>query len=224
MIASVVIPAWGEENLLVDCLSALERNTEAIETIVVDNGMGWDIHADQVIRNTENQGYAKACNAGAALAKSNTLIMLNMDTEVQPGWLPPLLAALDDSGVAMSGPRIIRPDGSLQTSGGIRTWHGNGSAGGEELKTEGPSCDTDGVTGACMCIRKDVWDAHGGFCEAYWCAYEDVDFCLTIAEAGWRARYVAESTIVHHEGASGAARWVGAGAAVALMNQRWGNR
>ena len=66
MIASVVIPAWGEENLLVDCLSALERNTEAIETIVVDNGMGWDIQADQIIRNVENQGYAKACNAGAA--------------------------------------------------------------------------------------------------------------------------------------------------------------
>ncbi len=222
-IASVVVPAFGEEQLLKNCLSALANHTDDIEVIVVDNGMHWNIAADVVIHNSENLGYAKACNQGAAIAKSDILVMLNMDTEVQPGWLPPLLAAFDDSSVGMCGPKLIRPSGAIQTTG-IRTWHGNGNAGGEELSDDAPSRYVDGVTGACMVIRRGVWDAHNGMHEGYWCAYEDVDLCLTVTEAGWRAKYVAESTVVHHEGASGAARWVGASAAVALMNQRWGNR
>ena len=124
----------------------------------------------------------------------------------------------------MCGPRIIRPDGSLQTCG-IRTWHGNGSAGGEEIRQETPSRDVDGVTGACMLIRKDVFNALGKFDSLYKNGYEDVSLCLATREAGWRIRFVAESTIVHHESAAGGSeRWANCHANVALMNQQWGNR
>ena len=89
-------------------------------------------------------------------AKGDILVLLNYDAEVQPGWLLPLVQALSDSTVAMAGPRIHHPDGSLQTSG-ISTFHGGGSAGGQELKDDGPSRDVDGVTGACMAVRKDAY-------------------------------------------------------------------
>ena len=223
VLASVIIPAFGEENLLTKCLASLEANTDGIETIVIDNGMGWDIQADQVIRNPENLCYAVACNQGAAAANADTLIMLNMDTEVQSDWLPPLLAALDDSAVAMAGPRIHHPDGSLQTSG-ISTFHGNGTAGGQELKDDGPTRDVDGVTGACMAVKRDVYLSLGGMCESYWAGNEDVDLCLTVRDAGFRIRYVSESHIQHVEGASGQSRWVRVHENVALLNQRWGNR
>ncbi len=226
--ASVVIPVFGAEDLLTNCLRAIWTTTDTsqgnLEIVLVDNGTGYEMFADTVIRNPENLGYAVACNQGAKAATADILVMLNVDTEVQPGWLPPLLAAFDDPEVAMAGPRIIHPDGSLQTASGIRTWHGGGGAGGEEMKIDGPSCDADGVTGACMVVRKNVYDILGGMCELYWAGNEDVDLCLTVREAGHRIRYVAESCITHIEGASGAARWVRVHENVALLNQRWGSR
>ena len=225
---SVIIPCFGEESLLHKCLEALEANTEAsegnLETLLVMNGVDWDAKADAVIHNPTNKGFAVANNQASNIAHGEILCLLNMDTEVQPGWLPPLLAAFDDPEVAMCGPRIIHPDGSLQTASGIRTWHGGGSAGGEELKIDGPTCDADGVTAACMLIRNDVYCRFGGLCDQYKNGYEDVDLCLTVREAGLRVRFIAESTIIHHESASGPERWAHSGANVALMNQRWGNR
>lgn len=223
-VASIIIPAFGDPALLLQCLAALDHHTDGIEVIVVDNGMGWDIDADVVIRNPENLCYAVACNQGAAVARSDILAMVNMDVTVHSGWLPPLIAAFDDPEIAMAGPRIVHPDGSLQTASGIRTWHGNGSAGGEELKIDGPSCDADGVTGACMIVRKDVYQKLGGMHEAFWAGNDDVDLCLTLRGAGHRIRYVAESTVTHIEGASGAARWVRVHENVALLNQRWAHR
>ena len=226
---SIIIPVFGDEKYLMACLNALESNLgtpggNLAEVICVDNATGYDIKVDAVIHNSTNLGFAKACNEGANVAHGQYLFFLNVDTEVQPGWLEPLVAAMSDEAVAMCGPRIVHPDGSLQTASGIRTWHGDGCAGGEELKIDGPSCDADGVTGAAMMIRRDVFWAAGGFCDLYDLGYEDVDLCLTVREMGWRVRFVAESTIVHHESATGPERWRSAHANVALMNQRWGNR
>jgi GT2 family glycosyltransferase len=223
-VASVIIPAFGERSLLDKCLDALQCHTTDIEVIVIDNGMDWqDIKAVAVVHNPENKCYAVACNQGSTLAHSDILVMLNMDTEVQPDWLSPLLAPFDDPEIAMTGPRIVHPDLSLQTSG-IITWHGNGSAGGQEIKEDLPTRDVDGVTGACMVVRKSVYDAVGGMYSGYWAGNEDVDLCLTIREAGYRIRYCAQSQVTHIEGASGAARWVRVHENVALLNQRWGNR
>ena len=220
----MVIPVWGGAEILDACLRALDANLEGSQVILVDNSTGHDMTADIVIRNATNDGFAKACNAGANAASGDLLCFLNVDAEVQPGWLAPLVAAFDEPGVAMAGPRIVHPNGTLQTASGIRTWHGGGSAGGEELKIDGPSCDADGVTGACMVIRKDVFNAAGQFCEFYDLGYEDVDLCLTVREMGWRVRYVAESTITHRESGTGPERWRSCHANVALMQQRWGNR
>ena len=233
MIVSIVIPVFGAVELRDPCFQAIRATvgasdgnllTPLVETIAVDNGTGYDLpDADVIIRNPENLGYAVACNQGANAAKGDILVLLNYDAEVQPGWLLPLVQALSDSTVAMAGPRIHHPDGSLQTSG-ISTFHGGGSAGGQELKDDGPSRDVDGVTGACMAVRKDAYLAAGGMHEGYWAGNEDVDLCLTIREAGFRIRYVQESSVQHIEGASGQSRWVRVHENVALLNQRWGNR
>ena len=229
MTVSIVIPVFGPEHFLTACLKALADNTEGdYETVVVDNGTGYDLaltpEPRAIVRNAENLGFAVASNQGASCSKGEFLVMLNVDTEVQPGWLPPLLAAFNDPIVAMAGPRIILPDGSLQTSG-IRTWHGAGSAGGEELKDDAPSRDVDGVTGACMVIRHSVFDALGRFDTRFVNGYEDVSMCLSVREAGHRIRYVSESLVVHHESAAGGEdRWKHVDQNIQTMNEIWGNR
>lgn len=220
---SIVIPVFGDQKYLIACLDALERNTENVEVVLVDNGTGYPMDADVVIRNEENRGFGVASNQGADVASGNLLVFLNVDTEVQPDWLPPLVAAFDEDGIAIAGPRIIHPDGSLQTSG-VRLWHGNGSAGGEEMKGESASRYVDGVTGACMLVRHKVFDELGQFDTDFVNGYEDSALCMSANEAGYRARYVAESTIIHHEHGSGPERWTHAHQNVATMNAKWGNR
>lgn len=223
-ICSIIVPVYGDESFLAACVAAIQANTPKLyELILVDNATGYEMDADCVIRNESNKGFAIASNQGATAATGDILVMLNVDTEVQPGWLENLLTAFDEPDVAMAGPKIIHPDGSLQTSG-IRTWHGGGSAGGEEIKQDLPTRDVDGVTGACLAIRRSVFHELGGFDAEFLNGYEDVALCLSLREAGYRVRYVRESLIKHHESATSPERWTHAHENVALMNQRWGAR
>lgn len=220
---SIVIPAFGPPHFIDACLNSLASDGWQHEVIVVDNGVGYDLPDWVVaIRNEQNEGFAPACNAGGRAASGSLLCFLNCDAVVTPGWLDPLVAAFDDRQVVMAGPKIIHPDGSVQTTG-IRTWHGNGSAGGEERKDDHPTEDVDGVTGACVVLRKAIWHQYP-FDEEFRNGYEDVAMCLAIREVGWRIRYVAESTVIHHESVTGPERWQWAGANVELMNKKWGNR
>ena len=197
------------------------------EIALVDNGTGHYIEDRPeriIIRNSKNTGFARASNAGAAATSAPILVMLNVDAKPQQGWIEPLLDVFDDPNVAMAGPKLIYPDGRTQCAG-IRTWHGGGNAGGENRHDDHASnSDEDGVTGACMAIRRSVFDALGGFDTAYWNGYEDVDLCLAVKEAGHRIAYVAESIVVHHESVSGSERWRAAHQNVALMNEKWGTR
>ena len=196
--------------------------------VLVDNTNNYDIktthNLEAVYRNPENLGFARGCNQGAKGLKSDILLFLNNDTIGTMDWLSNLLTAFDDNDVVMCGPRIVHPDGTLQTSGGIRTWHGHGSAGGEELKEDGPTRDVDGVTGACMAIRRGTFERFYGFDEKFRNGWEDVDLCLQVREAGLRIRYVSESQIVHHESASGPARWQFVHENIAYMQTKWGKR
>jgi len=208
-------------------LAAVEANTDGdYELILVDNGTGYEVDDPHVtvLRNEENQGFARGSNMGALAARGNIVVMLNVDTEPQPGWIVPLLLAFEDPQVAVAGPRLIYPDGRLQCAG-IRTWHGGGNAGGENRRDEHPSnSDEDGVTGACLAVRTAVFSELGGFDEQYWNGYEDVDLCLRVKEAGHKIAYVAESVVVHHESATGPERWSRTHDNVARMNACWGDR
>lgn len=223
---SIVIPIWGDPKYTDSCLTSLVRTASDYELILVDNTNGYDVKTPNglhaIFRNPENLGFAKGCNQGAAAATGEVLCFLNCDTEGTFDWLVTLLEAFDDPNVAMAGPRIEHFDGTLQTAG-IRTWHGNGSAGGEEIKDELPTRDVDGVTGACMAIRRDVFKSLGGFDEAFVNGYEDVALCLSVREAGHRIRYVNKSVIKHWESVS-PGRWTHALQNVATMNTKWGNR
>ena len=225
MTCSIVVPIWGPPELTDACLESLSWSCSDAAVILVDNtGVYQPQHAPAMIfRNKENEGFAKACNRGAKAANTDITVFFNCDATGTFDWLSDLLETFNDPAVMMAGPKIVHPAGDLQTSG-IRTWHGLGSAGGEEIKQDLPTRDVDGVTGACMAVRTDVFLGFGGFDEGFCNGYEDVDMCLQFREAAYRIRYVAESTVIHHESGTGPERWDHVYENIALMNTKWGAR
>ncbi|RIK58197.1 MAG: hypothetical protein DCC57_00915 [Chloroflexi bacterium] len=220
--ASVIIPAWNGADDLPACLDALLAQTGVdFEVIVVDNASA-DGSADQVaaryghdrrvrlLRQTANLGFGGGCNTGLAQARGDVLVLLNQDTEVRPGWLAALVDALyADPAVGIAGSKALYPDGTIQHAGGRIDAQGNGSHLGYRQPDQGQfdrPAGVDYVTGASLALRRDLYEAIGGFDEGFGRAYcEDVDLCLRARAAGRRVVYAPRSVLVHKEESRAAA-------------------
>ncbi len=227
---SVVIVTYHVPSLLRRCLDALRRADApfGLETIVVDagtDGNGADLRRTDpgviVIEAPENPGFGAACNLGARRATGQRILFLNPDTEVPPDGLVLAVAALDaDPGVGIVGPKLVRADGSLDLSArrsfptpANALYHflrlpklvpGNRRFGAYNLTYINPDVegDVDAVAGSFMLVRREALDAAGLFDETYWMYGEDLDLCLRVREAGWRARYVPSVVVAHLKGQS----------------------
>lgn len=221
MTVSVVIPHYGPESLLRGCLAALWANTDPeIEVVVVDNGTGIAIDADTVVRNEDNVGFAAACNQGAAIAASDTIVFLNNDCQVHAGWLEPLINRMDQ-GCGVVGSMLFYPDGRIQHAG-IRLFRNDrGELTAENRRQHHDPGPVEAVTGACLAVRRDLFLRLGGFDESYMNGYEDVDFCLTAREAGTQVFYEPASTVTHLESASGPARWTHVKQNIQRLQDKW---
>jgi GT2 family glycosyltransferase len=225
---SIVVPIWGDPALTDECLAAIHANTVGNYTVIlVDNTGRYEVktlgHLGAIFRQHENIGCARAKILGGSAARSDVVVFLDCDTAPHEGWLEPLLAAFDDPRVAMAGPTLVYPSGEIQCAC-IRTWHGNGSAGGENRKDwHASNSDEDGCTGACMAIRRSVL-LQCPIDPQFANTYDDVDLDLQVKEAGWKIAYVAESVVTHHESATGPERWASVSEIVARMNAKWCHR
>ncbi|WP_217915156.1 glycosyltransferase family 2 protein [Miltoncostaea marina] len=232
--ASVVIPVYERADLLAPCLDALvAAGLEGVELVLVDNASSdpamapllraWEDDA-RVVRNPANLGFARACNQGAELAAAPVVVFLNADTEVRPGWLEPLLDAVEDPSVGVAGSRLLYPDGRVQHAGmalmpgGVPVHLHRGVPGDHPVAAR--SRDLLMVTAACWAMRRDVVAAAGGFDADYVNGFEDVDLCLRLARRGLRARYRGDSVVVHHESQS-PGRADGETANARLFRRRW---
>ena len=184
--------------------------------IVVDNGsdeptrqMLSSVTGLRLIRNETNVGFVGACNQGAAAARGEFVLFLNNDTIVLPGWLDALLRTFDrDPLVGAVGAMLVYPDGSLQEAGGIIWSDGHGWNYGRNedpnLGAFGYVRDVDYCSGACLAVRRSVFERLGGFDTRYAPAYyEDVDLAFRLRENGYRVLYQPAAKIVHFEGSTG---------------------
>ena len=233
------MPCLNNVGLTLQCLQSL-RNTLAgtCEVILVDNGSTdatTELRSDprkgvRVIRNERNLGFARACNQGARAAGGRHLIFLNNDTVATERWLEEILAPLEEPDVAIVGARLLFADGTIQHAGvnvglgrkdGLaQGFHAHYRLPGDHLPALRPA-DVAAVTGAAMAVRREAWEAVGGFHEGYWNGNEDVDLCLAVLQSGWRIRYQPTSVLYHYESMSGPDRWSGCAHNVALFNERW---
>lgn len=157
-----------------------------------------------------NYGYASACNAGAAEARAPVLLLLNSDVvPTNRGWLQPLLGALlRQPRLAAAGPKLLFEDGSLQhaglffEAGSGGQWFNNHYYKGYPRHYP-PAQEgrlVPAITGAAICVRREAFEAVGGFCTDYIVGdYEDSDLCLKLRAAGGDIAYVPESELYHFE-------------------------
>ena len=215
---SIIIPVYNQWEFTSTCLLSLKQHTpEDIEVIVVDNAstdrtrdeldaLGAQLWADafQSFHCDTNEGFARACNIGAQMASSDTLFFLNNDTELTPGWLPPLLDALhSDQTLGAVGPLLLYPGSNLIQHLGIAFLPETQV---EHLYEYFPATHPlatrqrypKAVTAAAICMTRETFMQAGGFFEGYRNGCEDIDLCLTLGSQGRRFRCVPESVVFHH--------------------------
>lgn len=172
----------------------------------------------KIIYSPENQGFGTSCNIGAMNSTGDYLIFLNADTQVTPGWIRPLIRQLkkDEVGIVgnmqlknVNGKDIIDSAGSEWNWSGSSFMHiGRDVYNGTRLNSPFSlyNCPKDifetqereMVTGACLAIRKSLFQEIGGFNPNYRIAYwEDSEICMTVREMGYKVIYQPNSRIYH---------------------------
>ncbi len=214
-VCSIVIPVWNKVDLTRQCLEALGPATEDVpfEVIIVDNGstdgtsqllnsLGGDV---RIITNQTNLGFAKACNQGAAAATGEYLVFLNNDTIPLKGWLSALVEEVRQRpDIAIVGSKLLYRDRTVQHAGvavdrlSMTPYHiYRGFP--DDHPAVNKRRELNAVTGACLLIRKDVFEEVQGFDEAYVNGFEDVDLCFKVREKGRRIVYQPRSVLYHLE-------------------------
>jgi len=163
----------------------------------------------RVLLNDRNLGFGGATNQGAAIARGRTLALLNNDLVLTPGWLPPMLGALDSLGsrAGLVGNVQVNPDTLRVDHAGI---YFNRKCKPEHDRREPslaalvlrPVRRVAAVTGACVLVRADAWRRFGGFDETYFNGCEDVDLCLRMLAAGLVNAVALRSRVLHRVSAS----------------------
>jgi hypothetical protein len=225
---SIIIVNWNSSDYVKKCLQSIYRLTEGLqfEVIVVDSAsydgcgemLAQEFPGVLFVQSPENVGFAKSNNLGARRAKGRDLLLLNPDTELRENSLRILadrLGSLSKAGAV--GCRLANADGSLQTScvqafptvlnqfldselfrGLFPRWSIWGTA---PLHSSEP-LPAEAVSGACIMVKREVFDRVGGFSSHYFMYGEDLDLCFKIRRAGYGVYHVPETTIVHFGGGS----------------------
>ena len=222
---SVIIVNYGSWPYTLLCLDSLYGTGYGdFEVIVVDNG--WQVvpeipHPVRLIRNSENLGFAKACNQGIAASNGEYLVLINPDTLVEENFFESLEKLFDEyPSAGVIGPRIVDGERNLQLSARKELSFISGLLGRTSLLTRlfpknplvkrlfpaaaeltGPT-EVDWISGACMAIRRITLEEIGPMDERFFMYFEDADLCRRAREAGWLVYYLPQIEVLHHTGAS----------------------
>jgi GT2 family glycosyltransferase/2-polyprenyl-3-methyl-5-hydroxy-6-metoxy-1,4-benzoquinol methylase/glycosyltransferase involved in cell wall biosynthesis/archaellum component FlaC len=214
---SVIIPVFNQWAYTYRCVKSIQQTLAgmACEVILADDGStdatqraGEIVVGVRVVRGAKNRGFLRNCNWAAGHARGSYLYFLNNDTELQLGAIHALVSLLDsDPTIGMVGSKLVYPDGRLQEAGGIIWADGSGWNFGRGQNPGLPAFnyvkEVDYVSGASFMIRKELWNAIGGFDERYEPAYcEDSDLAFEVRKRGFKVVYQPQSVVIHFEGAS----------------------
>ena len=219
---SVIVPFRDQAALTARCLESLaaEPGHEDLDVVLVDNGsvepetrallgrLGAQV---RVLDYDGPFNWSVINNLAARSCDSELLLFMNNDVETRrPGWLRALLELALRPDVGVVGARLVFPDGVVQHAGVVLGQHGIAGhvfmglpAGGiGYFAWDRVVRPYSAVTGACMMTRRSVFEETGGFDEELQVAFNDVDFCMRVADSGLQVLYTPHAELVHHESVS----------------------
>ena len=223
---SVVIVTYASRNEISDCLDSILKQPVPVEILVVDNASPDDtvqIVSDYTARfgnihaivNSENIGLAAGNNSALGKCRGDYVLILNPDTLLQSSTLTNLVAFLDSNpDVGVVGPKNVYTDGKPHSSF-HRRWGALHILLWRVLPYRVPRWLYDRfssyqredklfVSGACLMIRRNLFEAIGGYDREYFLTVEDAcDLCIRAKQTGCRVVFVPEAEVVHHGGRSG---------------------
>jgi GT2 family glycosyltransferase len=248
---SIIVPSAARSRHVTRCLMQVLRKTEYPNyelLIVVSQAKPLDAEQHRILAPLLATGrarvclleatrfnYARANNHGVSAADGEVVCLLNDDVApIEGNWLSSMVGHLHDNCVGAVGAKLVYPDGTLQHGGVII-----GLAGLAEHVNRFLPADDSGyahravldqdlscVTGACLLARCTAYTDVGGMDETFEIAFNDVDFCLRLRDAGWRIIFAANAVLRHYESASLGHHFAGDRAGleqfeVSRMRARW---
>jgi GT2 family glycosyltransferase len=227
---SIIIVNWNSAEYLRRCLSSLygQAGDVEFEVIVVDNA-SYDGSANIVknefpqtkfVQSNQNLGFSGANNLGCQHSSGQNLLFLNPDTEVLGpaiGTMLSCLKSIPDAGAV--GCKHLSPDGSVQVNciqrfptianqvldtDFLKIRFPNSSLWGVKLlfsESERPS-PVEVISGACIMVKRTVFERMGGFSTDYFMYAEDLDLCYRIMKDRFKSYYVGNASIIHYGGVS----------------------
>jgi GT2 family glycosyltransferase len=227
---SIICVNWNSVDYVRDCLASIYEYTHGVsfEIIVVDNDSPegrLEILQDQfpeitLVRSRTNVGFAGANNLGFKHSTGSYVLFLNPDTKLIGPALNVMLEQmrfLPDAGIF--GCKLLNTDLSVQLTS-IQKFPTivNQMLDTEFLQVHWPQCPlwkltplfstnakpirVDVISGACMLLRRELFEQVGMFSEDYFMYAEDIDLNYKVTRAGFSNYYVGEATIIHHGGGS----------------------
>jgi GT2 family glycosyltransferase len=243
-LVSILIPTQYRGRLLQRCLESIEARTRyrRYEILILDNApeaspgrsragalrAGGGVARPRVLRQGGTFNFAALNNHGAREAHGALLLFLNDDVEVEsPEWLEALIEHAQRPDVGAVGARLLFPGGGVQHAGVVLGLAGIACHAFPNLPRSDPGYggfsrvvrNYSAVTGACLMMRRDLFERLNGFDENLRVAYNDIDLCLRAGEAGFRTVYTPYAELVHHQGATRGA--LHPETDEARMRQRW---
>lgn len=229
MPVAIAVVSWNTRDLLDRCLESMRADARAgrAEVWVVDNGStdgSCRLVAERhpwarLVRPEENLGFGRAVNRVVQATTAPWIAAANADIALTPGALQALLeAAARDPRAGALGPRLVLDDGSVQRS--VQSFPTLGTALLQLSQVHRLSvraarrlylhntwdpyrpARVPWITGAFLLVRRDAFEAAGGFDEDQWLYAEDLDLCWRLRRSGWEIRYEPASIVHHAHGAA----------------------
>ena len=229
---TVVVVTYQSEGEIGRCLEALRASSVPLSTVLVDNA-STDRTLEEagacatgmrvrIVRNRVNVGFAKAVNAGIALATTEFVLVLNPDCYVQRDTIADVLDALvAGDRVGMAGCLLLNPDKTEQAGcrryvptpwramirvlrlHRLARWHRrlNGFLMNREPLPDHP-VGVEAISGAFMLLRQEALAEVGLLDEGYFMHCEDLDWCMRFHQGGWNVLFVPHARAIHDRGRS----------------------
>lgn len=224
---SIIIPSKDNPRVLSTCIhSVMEGSTyRDFEIIVVDNGSSAKNRAriEQMREMLQEKyrfvyhyepmefNFSRMCNLGAAYATGDYILLLNDDIEItQDDWLEKLMEKAVLPHVGAVGAKLIYPGTEIIQHAGITNIHlgpahklqFRSDANEYYFKRNRLAMDALGVTGACLLVKKSIYEQAGGLSEKLRVAFNDVEFCYHLHEMGYYNVIRNDVCLTHHESLS----------------------